>query len=188
MSNANICGRFQCSKIPLKFMRHCTAYKLSALQIRISGEHTPNPTTQQFITVKVSGCALKQRSKTHSALRQSNLQVQNEAALMSRRIGAIEHRKCAAGLSGAHPSLQDRILLNYTRIKNALKVLRKTFNFSLCLEVQHTFSFLFPCWDIIKCLNASMLKSAVFELVQQFYHATEIDNVAKTVSARADQP
>ena len=32
---------------------------------------------------------------------------------MSRRIRAIEHR-CAAGLAGAHPSLQDRILLNYT--------------------------------------------------------------------------
>ena len=32
--------------------------------------------------------------------------------------------------------------------------------------------FLFPCWDIMKCLNASMLKTAVFELVQQFYHAT----------------
>jgi len=32
---------------------------------------------------------------------------------------------------------------------------------------------LFPCWDIIKSLNASMLTTAVFELVQQFYHATE---------------
>ena len=38
--------------------------------------------------------------------------------------------------------------------------------------------FVFPCWDIIKCLNASVLTTAVFELVQQFYHATEIDNVA----------
>ena len=32
---------------------------------------------------------------------------------MSRRIQAVEHR-CAAGLAGAHPGLQDRILLNYT--------------------------------------------------------------------------
>jgi len=33
---------------------------------------------------------------------QSNLQLQNEAALMSCRIRAVEYRKCAAGLAGAH--------------------------------------------------------------------------------------
>jgi len=33
-----------------------------------------------------------------------------------------------------------------------------------------------------------MLKKAVFKLVQQFYHATEISNVADAVSACADQP
>jgi len=33
-----------------------------------------------------------------------------------------------------------------------------------------------------------MLKTAVFELVQQFYHATEIGNVSSAVSACADQP
>jgi len=32
---------------------------------------------------------------------------------MSRRIRAVE-RRCAAGLAGAHPGLQDRILLNHT--------------------------------------------------------------------------
>ena len=32
---------------------------------------------------------------------------------MSRRIRAVEHQ-CAAGLAGAQPGLQDRILLNYT--------------------------------------------------------------------------
>jgi len=31
-------------------------------------------------------------------------------------------------------------------------------------------------------LNASILTTAVFELVQQFYHATEIGNVAIAVS------
>jgi len=41
---------------------------------------------------------------------------------------------------------------------------------------------------MIKRLNASMLKTAVFELVQQFYHATEIGNVTNAVSACADQP
>jgi len=33
-----------------------------------------------------------------------------------------------------------------------------------------------------------MLTSAVFELVQQLYHATEIGNVANAVSACDDQP
>jgi len=94
-------------------------YKLSALQATISEENKINATTQQFITAKVSGCTLKQGSKTHSSLRPSNLWLQNESALMSCRIRAVEHRKCVSGLAGAHPGLQDRILLNYTRIKNA---------------------------------------------------------------------
>jgi len=33
-----------------------------------------------------------------------------------------------------------------------------------------------------------MLTTAVFVLVQQFYHATEISKVANVVSACADQP
>jgi len=33
-----------------------------------------------------------------------------------------------------------------------------------------------------------MLKTAGFELAQQFYHATEIANVVNAVSACADQP
>jgi len=37
-------------------------------------------------------------------------------------------------------------------------------------------------------MDGSMLKAAVFVLVQQFYHATEIGNVANAVSACADQP
>jgi len=32
-----------------------------------------------------------------------------------------------------------------------------------------------------------MIKTSVFELVQQFYHATEIGDVANAVSACADQ-
>jgi len=73
------------------FMCRCTEYKLSALQIRISEKNKFNATTQQFITAKISGCALKQGSETHSSLRQSNLQLQNQAALMSRPIRAVEH-------------------------------------------------------------------------------------------------
>jgi len=89
------------------FMCHCTEYKLLALQLGISEEKTLNATTQQFILAKISGYALKQGSKTNTSLRQSNLQLQNEAALMSCRIRAVEQRKCAAGLAGAHPGLQD---------------------------------------------------------------------------------
>jgi len=33
-----------------------------------------------------------------------------------------------------------------------------------------------------------MLKKALFEPVQQFYHATEIANVATAVSTSVDQP
>ena len=57
------------------------------------------------------------------------------------------------------------------------------------IEVQQTFTvvFFFPCSDIIKWLNASLLTTAVFELAQQFYHATETGNVANEVSVCADQ-
>ena len=125
------------------FMCHCTEYKLSALQVRISEENKLNATTQQIITAKISGCALKKGSKTHSSIRLSNLQLKNKAALMSCRIRAVEHRNCAAGVSDTHLCLQDRILINNTRIDNARKVRKKTFNFLLCIEVQQTFSFRF---------------------------------------------
>jgi len=52
------------------FMCDWTDYKLSALQARISKENTTNATTQQFITEKISGCALKQGSKhTHHCVK-----------------------------------------------------------------------------------------------------------------------
>jgi len=41
-------------------MYHCTEYELLALQVRISEKNILNATTQQFITAKISGCALKQ--------------------------------------------------------------------------------------------------------------------------------
>jgi len=79
------------------------------------------------------------------------------------------------------------VLLNCTRIENAHKILKKT-RFLLCTYMSSKlFVFLLPCLDIIKCLNTSLLKTAVFELVQQFYHATETVNVANAVSACADQ-
>jgi len=52
-------------------------------------------------------------------MRQSNFQLQNEAALMSYRIRAVEHRKSAAGLAGAYPGLKDRILLTTQELRSA---------------------------------------------------------------------
>ena len=54
---------------------------------------------------------LKQGSKTNSSLRQRNLQLQNEAALASCRMRAVEHRKSAVGLAGAHAGLPDWLFL-----------------------------------------------------------------------------
>ena len=111
-------------------------YKPLALQVRLSEENTPNTTIQLFVIAKISAVrncknisTLKQGSTTHSSIRQSNLQRKNEAALMSCRIRAVEHRVSAGGLAGAHPGLQERILLNYARIENVHKVRKKTFDF-----------------------------------------------------------
>jgi len=124
-------------------MCQCTEYKVSALQAWLSEKNKLKATTQQFITVILSGCALKQGSKTNSSPGQSKLQLQNQAALISCWIRAVEHRKCATRLDDAHPGLQDGILLNCTRIENAHKVRKKTFDFLLFIEVQQTLSFPF---------------------------------------------
>jgi len=91
----------------------------------------------------------------------------NQAALMSHRVRTGKHR-CAAGMAGAHPGLQDRILLKYTRIENGHEARKKTFVFFYYVQKSSKLLVcLFPYWDIMKCLNTSML-IAVFEIVQQF--------------------
>ena len=85
-------------------------------------------------------------------------------------------------------ALQDRILQNYTRIENAHEVRMKTFNFLLCVEVQQTFSFPFSLLRHYQIPECFYVKKSVFELVQQLYHAAEFGNVARPVSACADQP
>ena len=151
----------------------------------MSEENKLNAARQQFTTAKISGCVFKQGNNTHSSLYQSNLQLQNQAVIMSRRIRAVEHR-CATGLAGALPRLKDRILLIYSRIENAHKVRKKTFNFLLCIEVQQTFSFPFSLLRHYRMPECFYVKTAVLELVQQFYHDTEIGNEANAVSAWAD--
>jgi len=105
---------------------------------------------------------------------------------MSCRIRAVEHKKCAAGLSDAHPGFQDRTLLNYTRIEIAHKVHMKTFNSLSCIEVQQIFCFPFSLLRHYQIPESFF--AAVFELVQQFYHDTEIGNVANAVRVYFDQP
>jgi len=67
---------------------------------------------------------VKTASKTNSSLCQSNLQLRNQAGLMSRRIRAVSTESVLLGCLTHTPvcTLQDRILLNFTRIENAHKV------------------------------------------------------------------
>jgi len=87
-------------------MCHCNDHKLiiSTLQIGRQKQDTAlNAKTEQFITAKISGNALKQASRTHSMLRQLSSQLQKyKAARMSRRI-AVDQKVC--GWDGGHPGL-----------------------------------------------------------------------------------
>jgi len=86
-----------------------------------------SPKTEQFITAKVSGNALKQGSSTHSVLRQGSSQLQKyKAARMFRRI-AVDQKVC--GWDGGHPGLTALNLLNYTIIEKAHEVRKKIFVF-----------------------------------------------------------
>jgi len=73
-------------------------------------------------------------------------------------------------------------------LRISMKYARKLSIFYYAYKSSKLLVLIFPCWDIIKFLNASILKKAIFELVQQFHHVTEIANVAIAVSACADQP
>ena len=108
----NLCGSGSGRIFELPLLQKKDRFHRFQLPLPASAS-TSLATTHQFITAKISGCVLQQGSKTPSSLRQSNLQRKNQAALMSCRIRAVEHR-CGTGLAGAHPGLQDRILLNYT--------------------------------------------------------------------------
>ena len=79
---------------------------------------------------------------------------------MSRRIRAVEHRKRAAGLG-----LQDRILLNCTRIEIACEVRKKTFALLLCTEVQQIFSCPFSLLKHYQMPECFYVNNCGFELV-----------------------
>jgi len=77
--------------------------------------------------------------------------------------------------------------MNYTRIENAHKVRKNTFYVLLYVELKQTYFFFLPA-ETSKMLECFYVKTIVFELVQQFHHATEIGNAANAVSACADHP
>ena len=61
-------------------MCHCNEYQLSVLQVRRRNQNTFNAKTEQFITAKISGNALKQGSRTQSVLRPRISQLQKRKA------------------------------------------------------------------------------------------------------------
>jgi len=129
---------------PNPSLAHALAeYKQSTLQARISEENTINATTQQFTSAKISGCALKQGSKTHSSLRPSNFQLQNEAALMSLSITSSRAYK-VCGLTGWRTPLFARS--NLAKLQENWECAWSTqenFQFFIMCIVQQTFSFPF---------------------------------------------
>jgi len=81
----------------------------------------------------------------HSSIRLSDLQLQNEAALMSCRIRAVEHRKSVAGLAGAHHGLKNRILLSYTELRMRIHDARNLSIFCYLKKSSKLLVFVFSC-------------------------------------------
>ena len=105
--------------------RCCSMQCVSAMNINYQRSHK----TEQFMTAKISGNALKQRSRIHLVLCQRSSQLKNyNAARMFRRI-AVDQKVC--GWDGRHPGLTVWNLLNYTRIENAW-ITQENFCFLLC--------------------------------------------------------
>jgi len=86
-----------------------------------------SPKTEQFMTAKISGNALKQRSRTHSVLRQRSSQLQKYKTAQMSRLIAVDQKAC--DLDGGHPGLTVSNFPNYTRIENAHEVRKKVFVF-----------------------------------------------------------
>ena len=105
---------YSSTRTPLNLC-HCTEYKFSAIQVRISEENKLNASTQQLITTKISGCALKQRSKTLiTASAICNCKMRLRWCLVEHEQSSLE---CAAGLSRAFRS---RIYLHVRRLIHPL--------------------------------------------------------------------
>jgi len=78
------------------FTRCCRLQCVTAMNIN----YRQSPKTEQFMTAEISGNALKQRSGTHSVLRQRSSQLQKHQAARMSRI-ATDQKVC--GWDGGHP-------------------------------------------------------------------------------------
>ena len=84
---------FLCIHSPY-FICHCAEYKLLAIQVRISEKIYSTLRHSSSLLQKYQVAArVKTGGKTLSSMRQSNFQPQNETALMSCQIRAVEHRR-----------------------------------------------------------------------------------------------
>ena len=103
--------RRKCSRHASILQRPCAYYSTRTLFSRcrlqcltvMNINYQRSPETEQFITAKISGNALKQGSTRHSVLRQRSPQLQKyKAAPMSRRI--VDDQNVCGG-DGGHPGL-----------------------------------------------------------------------------------
>jgi len=122
----------QCSSHASILRRPCACYtrtlftrcRLQCVTV-INIHYQRFPETDQFITAKISGNALKQESRTHSVLRQRSSQLQkHKTARMSRRI-AVDQNVCGWGWRTL--GVDSLKFVNYTIIEHAHKVRKKIF-------------------------------------------------------------
>ena len=101
----------KCAGTPLLHRRPYAYYSTRTLFTRcrllrvtvMNINYQRSPETEHFTTAKISGNALKQRSRTHSVLHQRSSQLQkHKTARMSRRI-AVDQKVC--GGDGGLPAL-----------------------------------------------------------------------------------
>jgi len=113
------------------FMRHCTEYKLLALQVRLSDENTPNAQRYDTAVRNCKNIRLRVKTGEYNTLINSSEQFATEKRGCANVLSKTSSRALvsAGGLTGAHPGMKNRILLNYTRIENAHKVRKKTIDF-----------------------------------------------------------
>jgi len=92
---------------------------------------------------------------------------------MSCRIRAVEHRKCMAGPAGTHPSLQEQILQNYTRIENMHEVQREREFIGTNIKQFHAIIKL-RRWDTEKNLQNRFSVRAPLESFINFYRGLKL--------------
>jgi len=142
-------------------------------------ENELNPTTQQFITAEVSGFALKQRSKAHVTASEQFTSAKWGCAKASSNKSSRALKAC--GWARFARSNLAKLHKNWDCVWSTQEnfrffvMYRSPAKFCMSFAPAETLS---NAWTLLL-----MLTTAVFEIVQRFYHATEICNVANEVSA-----